>query len=706
MKQQTKEFYKSVGVILKESGTQLIGQCPFCSKDKFYVDEERTVYSCKVCGESGNSSTIMGALWNQVFSKKIGVLIRKNLGEYRGMPEDVFNDDNLGYNPLTKEPIVVVRNPENKVISLRRLVDHRKNGSTKRLWMNVPGGANGLIGIEHLNDEQKVYICEGEWDRFAWKWALRKCGKDDTNVLAVPGADNHNPEWKPYLDGKEVITLYDADEPGRQGCFKMTKRVLKGSARVIRHLNWDAEKRDGYDIHDLVKENRSNPINAINYVNANVKFTPQGTAKEDTSTKKSKEELHRINSEEEQAKLEPITAEELHKVFHKWLVLHNTDMIDVAMASLWATYLPGDPLWMMFVAASGGGKSETLMSLTPWSKCFDASSMTPHSIASGFPGEKDVSLLAKLEGKQAAVVIKDLTPMMKNASEFDEIIGIFRDAYDGNFVKVFGNGVTRRYENLNFGMLVGVTTIIDKFDSVALGERFVKFRPEHELNRDDDAIFEALLEKGHTDLTPMRPELRKACLSCLARKFDPEDIPTETVDFKRATWHLASICAKMRAAAPMNEWTGKQEAVPMSEPPFRLQKQLIKLAKGLALHFQCKDLMDEKIMSIVRRVAIHTPNIMAVRVARILYDRFTVSAVEVRDIVEIEHSLKPETVREILDKLVLTNCVERFQNAEMKTVYQLDLKLYNRLKDMKVFSDLPTCDPLYRRKAFTIRKKS
>lgn len=701
-----RDFYKSVGIDLEEKGSQLLGECPFCGKAKFYVDEQRTVYSCRVCGASGNQNTIMGQLFEKVYRPAFKEEHRLFLSKFRGIPKDSFDHPNLGYIAKCSEVVLVVRKADGKAISLRRLARVKKKGVEKHIWMNVPLGVNWLIGIEHVKEtDSTIYVCEGEWDFFALRWAFRKAGKTPA-IVAVPGAANHPAEWKPYFDNREVVTLYDNDEPGRQGCFGLKKKVLKGTARVSLHLHWDQEKPEGYDIHDLVKENKSDPSKVVDYIKANVKSSPQGSSESTNESKIGEDNAKRFRSEEEEKSLEPMNHGELHKVFHKWLVLNNTDMIDVVMGTLWATYLPGDPLWMMFVAASGGGKSETLMSVTPWSKCYDASSMTPHSLASGFPGDKDVSLLAKLEGRQAAVVIKDLTPMMKNGTAFDEIIGIFRDAYDGHFVKVFGNGITRRYNDLNFGMLVGVTTIIDKYDSVALGERFVKFRPEHELNRDDDAIFEGLMAKGNMDLTKMRPELREACLRCLARKFKPENIPEETMEFKRFTWHLASICAKLRAAAPMNEWTGRQEAVPMSEPPFRLQKQFIKLSKGLALHFGAKSLMDPRIVQLVRRVAVHTPNIMCSRIAKILFDRHNGTPVEIRDIVELEPSLKPDTVREVLDKLCLTKCVERFQTAEAKTVYRLEERLYDKLDHMSVFKGLPKCDPLYRRQPFKIKKAS
>jgi hypothetical protein len=54
------------------------------------------------------------------------------------------------------------------------------------------------------------------------------------------------------------------------------------------------------------------------------------------------------------------TLEGAISVFQRWLSLHDPDYIDAVLATVAAHNLTGEPLWLMVVGGSSGGKTEVL----------------------------------------------------------------------------------------------------------------------------------------------------------------------------------------------------------------------------------------------------------------------------------------------------------------------------------------------------------
>ena len=50
------EVYELLGIESEESGSQLLAECPFCGKNKFYIDIKKTTYNCKECDSKGNAT--------------------------------------------------------------------------------------------------------------------------------------------------------------------------------------------------------------------------------------------------------------------------------------------------------------------------------------------------------------------------------------------------------------------------------------------------------------------------------------------------------------------------------------------------------------------------------------------------------------------------------------------------------------------------
>ena len=86
-------------------------------------------------------------------------------------------------------------------------------------------------------------------------------------------------------------------------------------------------------------------------------------------------------------------------------------------------------------------------------------------------------LLPQLDGR--VLIFKDFTTILeKGRDERREIIAQFREAYDGTFAKKLGTVDKTISYSSRFGLVAGVTPVIDKHWKVMqqLGERFLKVR--------------------------------------------------------------------------------------------------------------------------------------------------------------------------------------------------------------------------------------
>lgn len=706
------DIYYDLGWDLTQEGSQLKCVCPFpdCGKSKMYVDPEKTTYSCKVCGRSGNNVTVMSAMFDEIYRPALEVEHLQMLADYRGIPRRAFRYDDIGYDEIKGRLVFLVEKPNGMPASIRYWKPPR-SGANKTSVKNIAGAKLGFMGGEQLGDKDRlgetIYLCEGEWDFFAWRYLLYKTGESGI-CLSTPGASNFPKAYIESFKDRNVVVLYDNDDAGKRGTVSVFKKI-GAITKSLQFLKWDEKKKDGYDIHDLVKANIEKLDRAYKYVKDALTKTPTGEM-----DVKATGILARDNDrEKEQESLEPISNSDLKKTFQKWLKWDNSDIIDIAMACCWSIYLPGNPLWLFIVAPPSGSKSETIMPISEWFRAHAISNMTSRSLVSGFPGPggSDPSLFAALNGKQAVLTVKDLTPLLQGRSEErDEVFGILRDAYDGQVTKVFGNGLVRSYDKLKFTILAGVTPAIDQNNGIALGERFLKFRCDKDTDRHDDMerAMRALENTGNED--QMRSELKFAVLRSLCRKFDPNKIAKATDDFNTYIAGLAYIVAHLRAVAPTERGTDNQTMAPMVEAPPRLAKQFIKFCQGIALHLESDTLDTKRIRRLIKRVALHTPDAVSIKIAQSLYFQHCKAGRVCLDIMTMTKGLSRETVGKVLQRYQRLGMLDA-KKTEAGIFYKYTDAFYAILKRTEIFDNLPTSDvfhvvPPVQKTILRIRKRA
>ncbi len=683
------EIFEQLGLELAKAGGQLLGECPFCGKQKFYVDPKTTKYDCKVCGEHGNDATIVGRMATEVWRPALTDDLVATISKYRkGLPADAFwLTETLGYNEARNCFVWTVRTAEGKVRGYRYL-NIPKFGKNS---VNAGAGGNlGLLGSEVLADKARsgetVYVTEGEWDYHALTWLLMVL-KIPGIVVSIPGASNLPEPAIRDLAGRDVCLLYDNDDPGQKGCYSAWSK-LKPGCRSVRCLHWTEDKTNGYDIDELVRAYLRKPKDAWAYISAQLKDKP---SKEPAAVAARQAAINAKQADQE--KLKPASLQELHSVYKRWLCLENTDLLDVVMSTLWTCHLPGNPIWMFIVSPPSSSKSEVLVPVADWWRCYALSNVSSKGLISGFAGGggSDPSLLAKMDGVPGALIVKDLTPLIQsNPVERDEVFGILRDAYDGSASKDFGNGLHREYKKLNFSIIAGVTPAIDSMSNVAMGERFLKFRPDKETRRADEEARAIRAIQNTSILEKMREELRDVSVRSLMRPFDPAKVPSPDSEAMAFIARLAQITAWLRGTMLMDERSGKAVASPMVEACPRLAIQFVKLSQGMALHLGADSLSDPRVKGLLRRVALHTGDAITIHVFQTIW-RLGVPTTK-KEIVRILRTYNFTTVNALFEKMVAIDLINKVGDTE----YRVSPDAVQLVESTRLFEDLPKSDPFWK----------
>ncbi len=294
----------------------------------------------------------------------------------------------------------------------------------------------------------------------------------------------------------------------------------------------------------------------------------------------------------------PRTIEQAMKVFRKHLHISDPTLLEVVLGVAATIHLPGDPLWMIVVDASGSGKTEYLRVLLDHPEAIFISTLTTSSLISGFEDEThaDQSLLPKLNGK--LLVIKDLTPILTaNSDRRMELLGQLRDAYDGQSARAFGVGGIKEYRSI-FALLAGCTPVIEQHSAAMqpLGERFLRFQPKP--GKLTDKIERALQNANQEP--NIRHELAEAAQGVLAGA--SKRPPKLCRRAHGLLVGLSNLLAVARTEVPRNGYTKEITAIPLPEVGGRVGKQLLRLMQGVAMIHRRRSIGPHE-FSIAQRVA-------------------------------------------------------------------------------------------------------
>lgn len=392
-----------------------------------------------------------------------------------------------------------------------------------------------------------------------------------------------------------------------------------------------------------------------------------------------------------------MTFEELEANINKYLILKDKGIIKLLSAVAIANRMPSlDPTWLFIVSSSSGGKSELLEAFSYINGTLPMDDMTSKTLVSGAKGGgKETSLIFRLP-KNAIMVIKDLTVLLsKNSKDSAEIFSQFRMIYDGSFHKSFGTGDDIKAK-VRMGLVAGVTGVIEEFqaDDAAVGQRAIKYLMEQHKEQGLRDLTKKVL--GRKDDKAMRVMIGKSFAEFIdGGGFDyenPPDIPEETTGYIA---DLAEMTTLARSSVRRDQYDRQKRIlyVPPREQPFRLGKQLMNIARGMAAIN--KGDLTEFDAAIIYRVALFSipTERMLIMTAATKFSRIALDGLA-REIRRPEES----AIIHLEDLVALEVMVKEYSYGARKTFYMLKdnyRELFSKLAHVEMTNEtLEEEDPL------------
>lgn len=566
--------------------------CPFCLKEQhFFVNAKDGRWDCKYCHENGNLYTFLERI-SKKHLEAMSQLDYQRLSDLRGLPGKAFRRYRVSWNG--NEWLLPVVSEKGTIRDIRRW-------SGKGVWSTDYCNLQlyGLYELANSTREQRVWLCEGEWDAIAMRWLLDNSGHKFDVVVAVPGAGSFRDKWVPWFAGREVISCYDNDGPGDKGHEK-AELMLQGTVKSLKFVNWPDTRPKGYDIRDLVCDALKDGT-PMREAFATLEALIKPKRRRDSSPENGGPD----SGESARAAETPIEFPEVVETFKKWLNV-SQDMEDglaISLAICSANELPHEPLWLYLIGPAGSGKTVILNSLNDNDRTAFYSNLTPASLVSGFNINPDPSILPKLNGKTG--IFKDGTELLGLHPESrNQIYGTLRGAYDGSVYRPFGHGIVRDYKDLHFNLIIGVTQAIHGDNQANMGERFLKFEIREDAQRVKDKIQKAV--ENILEEINQEAELSTACRRFLLTTPDPKNLPNISKDYILRIVSLAQLISMLRAQVD-RETHGDRDIRyrPVHETGTRVAKQMAKLARMLSFVFRLTE-VDARVYKIIRRIAMDT----------------------------------------------------------------------------------------------------
>jgi len=294
-----------------------------------------------------------------------------------------------------------------------------------------------------------------------------------------------------------------------------------------------------------------------------------------------------------------ITLQNIYDVAQKYFFLSDTKRIDIIMATALSNQLPGTPIWLIVVGASGDTKSSLAVPLGKHPAVIVLDNITPNTLASGKEDVEDLG--AELNNKSKILIYPDLAALSsKRAEDKAEIWSQNRNLYDGFIYKRTGSGVNKKYDNCHVTM-IGCSTpgIKDEFIIHAqLGTRELIY--DTDANPDDNIKKMKAAWKNEEQEKQMQDEMsRILCNFLLTHKVQEIEISPEIEDFLQREANKLTV---LRASGTPDRIYREMISPVYPEVPTRLIKQFKRI--WMCLMSLRPDYPEEKAKEIISHLVI------------------------------------------------------------------------------------------------------
>lgn len=353
--------------------------------------------------------------------------------------------------------------------------------------------------------------------------------------------------------------------------------------------------------------------------------------------------------------------DKLKEVIGEWLIIENLNIVDVITAVYVANKFDSDPLWLLLIAPPSNAKTELLRGLDGHQDAYFISNITPSTLVSGqiVKGKTpEPSLLLRLN--DMFVVMKDFTTILSMRSEQQqEIMAQLREAYDGKYTKIFGNGKEIRWEG-RFGLIGACTPVYDSHYGVigSMGERFLLYRTDAKNGYEMGMQAQRVVGQEKQ----MREEISSAIHRFISQFETLDDVHISTSEtIKQKIVNLSCFCAYARCPVERDRYDKTIKYEPLPEGPARLVKQLIQIGSALAI-VNGKDGIDDEIYQTVKKIGRDIIPMQRIKIIKNVWGfRATEITGEWVKIVEVSEAINMPgtTVKLLLEDLMTVGIMNR-----------------------------------------------
>ncbi|MCP4611729.1 MAG: toprim domain-containing protein [Planctomycetes bacterium] len=285
----------SIKVVRPEGDGQLLCVCPFCEKEKFYINRQTGLYFCQAgsCQKKGNPWTLVKELM-QLEPKEIkGLLESFQLQSGTGTGRTKEATQEAPKSPIHLKPGEVARMEEPDIdafcetygldkLALRAVMGNLIYRHAKEPWalfqsfrpgqqaptgimrvhMNkeliktshgdekypqVYGSSHGLFGLRRIEEDKpkEVIFTEG------WRDCVAATEVGYYAMASSGGASCWKDEWLPAFEGRKVHIIFDADKAGVKAAHRAAGRICTVTAEIgIVPLPFEIKENHGEDLYD------------------------------------------------------------------------------------------------------------------------------------------------------------------------------------------------------------------------------------------------------------------------------------------------------------------------------------------------------------------------------------------------------------------------------------------------------------------------
>jgi hypothetical protein len=357
---------------------------------------------------------------------------------------------------------------------------------------------------------------------------------------------------------------------------------------------------------------------------------------------------------------------EVEATFQKWLYLPNLNTVRVTLATVAANRMPGDPLWVLHVGPSGGGKTEPLLSIGGLDEVQSLATITEAALLSGVPRKEKApgatgGVLGKIGvGGYGILSLKDFSSVLSMRHEQRAAtLSALREIFDGAWDRPLGtDGGRVLHWHGKVGLVGAVTTAIDQYHSVmeSLGSRFLLHRID--VGEREEQGLRSLSHLG--SVREMRAELRDIAEAFFAGLTLPERLDTGLSDEERR-WlvTLSDFVTLARSPVERDRYSREIEFIPEPEAPGRFVVAAASLLQGL----RAIGVPDAEATALTTKIGFDSMSVARRQALQMLADDD--GAVSTRELAE-RYGLPTTTARRTLEELAAHRLAERVSHESGK----------------------------------------